>query len=310
MKYRESVLSKQLYELNKDRLIKLYNPIINPNKTKSDLVYCFSWYIKKFIAKILRASIIDEENHLSLEEMSNTDKVVDIDLQHIPRIAVYTCVLGGYDKLWEPLYRSSYCDYYAITDFDIDSESIWNRIEYEKFIPHVENKTNFTYINRWCKMHPHNIFPQYEYSVYIDGSVLIVADIVPLVLKMIKSGSFIGIHKHGIRKYIKTEAKAIVKTKKNIDRKTLYNQIHKYKSRGYNDDIPLLEATIIVRKHNHNKCIKVMEDWWDEFIKYSPRDQISLPYVLWKNGMTIDDIYILGNDEHFNPRFVINGHNR
>ena len=33
-----------------------------------------------------------------------------------------------------------------------------------------------------------------------------------------------------------------------------------------------------------------MEDWWKEIEKYSNRDQVSLPYVLWKNGYQIGDV--------------------
>ena len=171
-----------------------------------------------------------------------------------------------------------------------------------------EDWKDFSYYNRWFKMHPHELFSQYEYSLYIDGSVLVVADVLPLVLKMIKEDNFLGIHTHSNRKYLQTEAKAIIKLKPYIDQERLKEQLKEYKENGYNDNLPLLEATIILRKHNDNKCIKVMEDWWKEFLRWIPRDQISFPYVLWKNDITIDDITILGRNEFLNPRFIINGH--
>ena len=76
----------------------------------------------------------------------------------------------------------------------------------------------------------------------------------------------------------------------------------------YDDNIPLLEATILLRKHGDPVWECVMDSWWDEYIKYPTRDQISLPFVIWKNNLTLDDIYILGNNEYLNPRFVVNGH--
>ena len=33
-----------------------------------------------------------------------------------------------------------------------------------------------------------------------------------------------------------------------------------------------------------------MEEWWDEYIKFSKRDQLSLPYVMWKNGYSFNDV--------------------
>jgi hypothetical protein len=46
-----------------------------------------------------------------------------------------------------------------------------------------------------------------------------------------------------------------------------------------------------------------MEEWWKEFIEYSKRDQISLPYVLWKNGIKINDVNELGKDLSTNYAF-------
>lgn len=46
----------------------------------------------------------------------------------------------------------------------------------------------------------------------------------------------------------------------------------------------LTENNVIYRKHKDPRCIKVMEDWWYMVENYSRRDQLSLFYVLWKNG--------------------------
>lgn len=304
-RYRESLLSRQLYDFNKNNIIKKDNPIVDSNKNKFESVYCGLWYIRKMFKKIVGSDVFDEEQLLSKEEMENDCSVLDVE--SIPRVAVYTCIVGGYDKLWEPLYKSEYCDFYAITDFAIDQESIWQRIDYRDYENSIERKDS-VYINRWFKMHPHKIFFKYDYSIYIDGNVLIVADVIPLVLKMVKDNNWLGMHSHYARKYLKSEAEAIIKRKKNVDKVLLRKQINNYMKDGYNDDVRLLEATIIIRKHNDSKCIEVMEDWWEEFLRGVPRDQISLPYVLWKNGLSMDNITVLGKNEYLNPRFVINKH--
>jgi len=42
--------------------------------------------------------------------------------------------------------------------------------------------------------------------------------------------------------------------------------------------------SIIFRKHNSDNIIKLMNDWWEELNTQTKRDQLSLAYVLWKNG--------------------------
>ena len=307
MRYKEDDISRGLYELNKDRLYWENNPsLLNDNSKWATLIY-YIWMIKRLITKLKNIEVIDEIN---VSNVRIDNELNEYDFEVIPKVAVYTCVAGGYDELWEPLYKSQYCDFYAITDSKINKQSVWNWIDYHEYqdMVDVDVNPNPIYINRWFKMHPHKVFAQYDYSVYIDGNVQVVADIMPLVLRMIQENKFFGIHKHYVRKYLKTEAKAILKYKKNIDGDLLKKQINEYKKCGYDDDIPLLEATIMIRKHNESKCIAIMEDWWREFLKYIPRDQISLPYVLWKNGLSLDNLSILGGNEYMNPRFAIKRH--
>ena len=37
---------------------------------------------------------------------------------------------------------------------------------------------------------------------------------------------------------------------------------------------------------------KIMNEWWSFILNYSKRDQLSCSYVLWKNGIKIEDISI------------------
>ena len=71
----------------------------------------------------------------------------------------------------------------------------------------------------------------------------------------------------------------------------------------------LLEATIIVVDLKNEIAIKLMNEWWDEFNYWkSGRDQLAFTYVLWKNGFTLNDVGILGNNKFINPKFRIGSH--
>ena len=86
---------------------------------------------------------------------------------------------------------------------------------------------------------------------------------------------------------------------------SVQKQVKKYWLQGMPEDFPTILCGVLIRRHNDPRCIKIMEDWWQEIISTgSRRDQISLPYVLWKNNYLISDIVpVLDNpyslEEHF-----------
>ncbi|MBU1260688.1 MAG: hypothetical protein KJ757_02245 [Planctomycetes bacterium] len=51
----------------------------------------------------------------------------------------------------------------------------------------------------------------------------------------------------------------------------------------------LYEAGVILRR-NTDRVSKIMEYWWLEYSQGAKRDQLSLPYVLWKLGVSISSM--------------------
>ena len=80
--------------------------------------------------------------------------------------------------------------------------------------------------------------------------------------------------------------------------------MEKYEKEGFPHNFGLCEASIIVVDLDNPNSKKLMNDWWNELLNSgSGRDQIALPYVIWKNGMRMDDIGWLGDDLFANPKF-------
>ena len=52
-------------------------------------------------------------------------------------------------------------------------------------------------------------------------------------------------------------------------------------------DQPLTDNGIIFRWHKHPLLIIAMSSWWEQLNKFSKRDQISFPYVVWKNKIPV-----------------------
>ena len=93
-----------------------------------------------------------------------------------------------------------------------------------------------------------------------------------------------GMFRHPERQCLYDEQERCIDYNKD-DPTRILQQVNRYHAEGYPRNNGLAECNVIVRRHNHPGVIKVMCDWWREIENGSRRDQISFPYVLWKNGM-------------------------
>ena len=221
------------------------------------------------------------------------------------RIAVYTVVFGKYDSFLEPYCHPDNIDYYLITDQEVDiNKTSWIKMDISAFESELKGMTNAEK-NRFFKMNPFDVFPDYQYSIYVDGNVQIITDLSEYIYRIGSCG--FAAHMHSSRDCVYEESKAIVfakkETQENMDRHIKHLR---------NDRFPahygMLECNVLVRRNNP-VCKKLMEERWKEFLTYSKRDQISIPYVLYKNGITVDEVGTLGNNVYENPAFRIVTHN-
>ena len=219
------------------------------------------------------------------------------------RIVVYTSIFGKYDSVLEPMFVSPNVDYFIFTDQEIPTDSSWKRIE----IPDGCFENCFSPIdkNRYVKMLPHKFFHDYDISIYVDGNIQIVTDLRPLIQDF--GNNTLGIHRYPVD-CIYDMKNAIIAGKR-AKRSNVVPQIKKYKKEGLPKHFGAFECNVIVRRHNNQNCIRLMEYWWDEFNSTSSkRDQLSFVYSLWKNNINPSSIYSLGNDVRLNPRFHIINH--
>lgn len=195
-------------------------------------------------------------------------------------IVAYTCITGDYDGLQEPLCEGKNIEYVCFTNnHDIKSKK-WN-IEYVS-----DDQINDMYLAKKYKFFPNEIFQEYELSVWIDGKFLIKNDLYSYILKYKKDMPMICFP-HFERNCIYEEAAECIRCRKG-DRIKILQQCSDYFREGYPINNGLYEMGCIVREHNNPLVIKLMEDWWQQIQKYSHRDQISFPYVCWKNHFTPD----------------------
>lgn len=219
------------------------------------------------------------------------------------KIAIYTVSTGKYDDIKNPIFVDDNIDYYIFTEQNLNSNSIWKKIDIPSKISQLPTLDQA----RFLKTHPHLFFKDYDYSIFIDGNIRITCDIKPLIYTMIQKNSIIGIHRHQVRDCIYSEANAIYAAGK-ANKKILNSQIKKYKKDGFPKKFGLFETNVVIRKHNDKECIKIMEDWWNEIEQWTKRDQLSFTYSLWKNNKNSEYVMSLGNNSRRNPYFIVDSH--
>lgn len=269
-------------------------------------------YLKKFNIK----KIIDFiKNKKKMRHEKNTYKVKEYvkkqedDYANIEnkKIVIYSCITGDYDDIVEPLYCNENVDYILLTNNTKLKSEKWKVMQIPEEIQ--EQFDNNITLNRFVKINPHKVFKGYEYSIYIDGNIRLISDI-SCYINNINKDIGIALHQHSKRNCIYDEVLACKRLGKGNAIK-MEEQMDKYRKEGYPENNGLLEATMIVTDLKHDISKKIINDWWKEFINSgSYRDQLSLPYVIWKNNIKIEEVGTLGNTIRNNPKIQIIEHKR
>lgn len=236
-------------------------------------------------------------------EATNNKFVTNLNINNKPKVVVYTCITGGYDKLISPFLKFENIDYVAFTDNKEDKNKDWKIREIPEKIKELKNNI---LINRYIKFHPYELFEKqgYEYAIYIDGNIKVISDLTDMVYA-VNDKTGLAMHRHYLRDDISNEIETCRILKKGNYRK-LKEQVNRYKREGFPDNFGMLECNAIVSKLNNTNGKEILDSWWNEFKKSeSYRDQIALPYVIWQLGYKIKDVGSLGNNIHKNEKVRI-----
>lgn len=292
MDKREQYIIQSLEKLNQEI------SIIEQNSTTTKVIKKL-FNIKNIKKKMKRLSIRIKSKIFKVSITPN----VNNDMEYTPyegdkKIVVYTCITGGYDNLLEPYYLDEKCDYVVFTDSNIKS-NIYKVLDIPEKVKKLENNI---LINRYIKLNPHELFGQeYDYSIYIDGNIRPISNLSAFI-NNINDEVGVSIHKHSIRNCIYEEEKALKVFKKG-NYKLIQKQINEYKKEGFPEKYGMVEACVIVTDLKKDTSRTILIQWWEEFVKRkSMRDQLAIPYVLWKNNIKMEKVATLGNNVFKNPK--------
>lgn len=194
------------------------------------------------------------------------------------RMVVYTAIYGNYDSLKEPSVSLDECSLVCFTDSkDLESDVF----EVRKYPGISFDPTRCV---RFFKLLPHLFFPDYEYSIWVDASIVIKkGNLRHLVEKYLRDDD-IAIFAHPERDCIYEEGAVCINLVKDTPQ-IITDQLDYYRRNGYPKHNGLVESGVILRRHMAPTVIRVDTEWWNEVVKYSKRDQLSFNYIAWKNNL-------------------------
>lgn len=215
------------------------------------------------------------------------------------KIVVYTALFGNDDRLWTP--HPSFVHEATFVIFtEKPREEVGTWVDPKR--PHIKHGTAKTsvpqpvweqrivkpgYDNRksarYYKTLIPELFDEYEFSIWVDANVRLAVSPIEAVERWLGNSDIAAI-KHLTRSCLYNEAKECIGVGKG-SRAKIAAQTRFYRNEGMPERWGLPSTRCVIRRHN-DVIAQLNESWWREIEKYSVRDQISLPYIAWKLGIS------------------------
>ena len=198
------------------------------------------------------------------------------------KICVYTCLTGNYDNLHDVDVIDKNVDFICYTNNKNLKSKTWKII-------YVENEgLNDHQLSRKIKMLGTDyIDKKYDISVWQDASVIWKKKPSQFVKKYLL-GNF-SAFVHNERNSVFEEANEVIRLKRD-NQKTVKKHIEFLKKEKFPDDLGLFEMTVFIKKHNNPIVKETMRIWYETYLKYSKRDQLSFMYAVWKSNLKVNPI--------------------
>lgn len=198
------------------------------------------------------------------------------------RITVYSCYFGLYEP-FNPEATAQEGDHARVvfTDHaDLATPGVTFR--------QAEGEGDAGRLSRLAKLRPHLFFGDQDWVIYIDnGAKLslppaeIVARIEALYPGGAPAGRYLFSHKRRVCAY--REARLCMRQGK-IPRADYRRQVAHYQAAGFPEDWGLFVNTVMIQKMGDPATDAFNDAWYDHYMAFSRRDQVSLPFMLWQTG--------------------------
>ena len=200
------------------------------------------------------------------------------------RLVVYTVLIGTKEALNNPLQLLGAAqsdleiDYICFTDNPALSSPTWQFRAFDHALLPPEKGS------RLPKACPARFFADYDYSLYIDNTVVFKR----LPTRADVEGARFSAFRHPWRSSPADEADIGVKS--GLDEAAVVAaQVNFYATRRPLDSVHTLTAgTVLLRNHHDAAVQRFGELWWQQILLFSKRDQLSLDLCAAEAGLTVD----------------------
>jgi len=218
------------------------------------------------------------------------------------KVVVYSCVTGGHDKVSQTVLKScglpdNQTDFVLFSDRpDLVASGAGQTFRLPgghltwQILPVIyQHPTSDTRTARWHKINSHLSVPDYDASIWIDGSQRIKAVNLrtelaePYFASPESQTQPIAAFRHPDRACVYQEAAACMSLEKDSP-DTLRRQAQSYQDEGYPLNNGLVETACVLRR-NSPAVVRFNTLWWQQVENFSRRDQVSFNYVAWKTGI-------------------------
>ncbi|MFO1081945.1 MAG: sulfotransferase domain-containing protein [Reyranellaceae bacterium] len=197
------------------------------------------------------------------------------------RIAVYTCITNSYDELPTPPAWPG-CDFICFTDNPYLQSKGW------QIRPLPASTLDAARASRAPKILPHRFVLEYPISIWTDANVTFHSDLAAIARKALKDKPAL-FFAHPERQCLYEEAETCIRLGKDA-KQAIDRQVDAYRAAGMPENAGLYQGTVLMRRHRDPEIVRLMEAWWAELLEHSRRDQIGLPYVIWRSGKRYETI--------------------
>lgn len=213
---------------------------------------------------------------------------------------VYTAVVGDRDPLRPPAFIADNVDYVCFTD-DLERPAAGWALRAVEWVGRDPIRSA-----RRCKLLSHRYFNEYDFSLWVDANIVPACDPWKLV-ELFGMDADLVLHQHPHRRCVYEEAAmCIAMYKERIG--ALEKQSERYEREGLPHHSGLFETGVLLRRRS-DAVAAFNERWWEEIVRHSSRDQISLPYVLMKSPIVVatfpfalrDNSYLLYHHHEIRP---------
>jgi len=196
------------------------------------------------------------------------------------RFCVYTCLIADYERLNEqPVAAGSKIDFICFTDNGDLKSKTWKVV---KIAPtFVKDPVRS---QRVIKLSPQDFCGDYDTSLYIDNSVILITKPEDIFERYKEHWDFL-IPTHSYRESLVDEFREIVRLSLD-DPRRVDEQLSHYRDADPNclSEKPYWSA-IQIRRHNNPHTRHALRFWLAQVLRYSRRDQLSSNYAFRQVGV-------------------------